>query len=246
MPAWAAIGETGVGLGRPSAIRPEAAPRPARPVARGRQTPRHGPRRRSPTRARLAAEALRPAETTDAWTTIRSGLIAPRDLDAALCRRQHPRRPERAGGGARDRHRHPRGAGSGRRDGRAGDARTGRWRAGSRPNSAAGVSRSTIPPALGSTSCRRASSPDSSPRRSSEPTEPARLLALLKHPLAAFGMDPRRLPEGGARPRAGGVPRPARPRRHRRLSAGPCSGTGRGRRRRRTPHPAVAPPPPIR
>jgi hypothetical protein len=69
-------------LRRAPSVRPEAAPRPPqdRPRRRDAARPCRLPRLPCP----LAAEALRPAETTDAWTALRTGFIEPRAIDASL------------------------------------------------------------------------------------------------------------------------------------------------------------------
>ncbi len=189
--AWKAIGETGRRLGRPPAVRPQAAPRP--PEDRPRRRRRRSARARAAGLPRPArgARRSRPAETTDAWTALRTGFVEPRALGRIARRRRLPPRPQRARGGARHRHRHPRGARDARRDGGGGHARPrarpprlGRARPlgprgrrfrrrPARPHAGGGV---RPPPRRGAGRARRAG-------RGSLPS--------LKHPFAAFGMDPR-------------------------------------------------------
>ena len=137
-------------------------------------------------RDRLISEALRPAETTETWAGFRATACEPRS------RRRSPvsadRRRQRAGGSARHRPCHPRGAGSPASQDRPGNPRPDARPPGRGRIAALGAWRSTIPPA------RRL---DRLPggifaRLLAEAVlgngDPVKLLALLKHPFAAFGM----------------------------------------------------------
>lgn len=81
--AWAAIGETGAAsVGHPQHGLKQLLGQLG--IERDNVTPLGDVAAPLAYRARLAAEALRPAETTDAWTTIRHDWIEPRALEASL------------------------------------------------------------------------------------------------------------------------------------------------------------------
>jgi len=187
--AWLAIGETGAAsvghpqyglkqlLGRLKIGRADVTPLGAVPPALA-------------FRARLAAEALRPAETTDMWTTLRIGFAEPRALEASLAGVTYLlAHNEREEGLAiaiaiREALETP-GATVAvvtpdRALARRVSAELGRWDL--KVDDSAGAPLDLMPEGVFARLLAEALA---------EPAEPARLLALLKHPFAAFGMSPR-------------------------------------------------------
>jgi ATP-dependent helicase/nuclease subunit B len=185
--AWAAIGDTGAAsVGHPQYGLKQLLARLA--IGRSEVTPLGRVPAQLAYRSRIAAEALRPAETTDAWTVIRGSLIEDRPLAAAFAGVSllvaHNEREEALAiaiairealeaPGARvalvtpDR-------GIARRV----SAELGRW--GLDVDDSAGARLDLTPEGLFARLVAEALA---------EPTEPARLLAVLKHPFAAFGLE---------------------------------------------------------
>lgn len=187
--AWKAIGETGAAsvghpqyglkqlLGRLEIGRADVTPLGVAPPALA-------------WRARLAAEALRPAETTDMWTALRTGFVEPRALEASLAGvtylLAHNEREEglAIAIAVREALETP-GATVAvvtpdRALARRVSAELGRWDL--KVDDSAGARLDLMPEGVFARLLAEALA---------EPAEPARLLALLKHPFAAFGMEPR-------------------------------------------------------
>lgn len=187
--AWNAIGETGgASVGHPQFGLKQLLRRLG--IGRDDVTPLGEAPGALASRARLAAEALRPAETTDAWPSIRTGLVEPRAVEASLagvtCLLAHNEREEALAiaiairealetPGVKVALVTP-----DRAIARRVSAELGRW--GLKVDDSAGARLDLLPEGIFARLLVEALA---------EPTEPARLLALLKHPFAAFGMDPR-------------------------------------------------------
>ncbi len=141
-------------------------------------------------RSRLVAEALRPAETTDAWTALRTNWIEPRALDAALAGvtylLAHNEQEEAVAIAIAIREALETADTTvalvtpDRTLARRVSAELARW--GLVVDDSAGARLDLLPEGVFARLLAEALV---------EPSEPARLLALLKHPFAAFGLDPR-------------------------------------------------------
>lgn len=187
--AWNAIGETGAAsVGHPQYGLKQLLIRLG--LGREEVTPLgdvSGPRAY---RARLAAEALRPAETTDMWTTVRGGFVEPRALDESLADvaylLAHNEREEALAIAIaiREALETPDAKVAlvtpDRALARRVSAELGRWSL--KVDDSAGARLDLLPEGVFARLLVEAVA---------EPAEPARLLALLKHPFAAFAMDPR-------------------------------------------------------
>jgi ATP-dependent helicase/nuclease subunit B len=187
--AWNAIGETGAAsVGHPQFGLKQLLARLQ--LGRADVTPLGAVPAPLAYRARLASEALRPAETTDMWTAIRTGFVEPRALDASMAGvaylLAHNEREEALAIAiaVREALETP-GATVAvitpdRALARRVSAELGRWDL--KVDDSAGARLDLMPEGVFARLLAEALA---------EPAEPARLLALLKHPFAAFGMDPR-------------------------------------------------------
>jgi len=186
--AWGAIGETGAAsVGHPQFGLKQLLTRLG--IGRGDVAPLGTVPGPLAWRARLAGEALRPAETTDAWTTARHDWIEPRGLETALAGvtylLAHNEREEALAIAVAIREALETPGTSvalvtpDRTIARRVAAELGRW--GLRVDDSAPVRLDLSREGVFARLLAEAVA---------EPAEPARLLALLKHPFAAFGLAP--------------------------------------------------------